>query len=59
MSVTWRRHRVGEGWTALADDRVDGAVVCIERDVRDHRSSRSVITGTRDRRSPKVAFCDQ
>jgi hypothetical protein len=30
--VTWRRHRVGEGWTALGDNRIVGAVVCIGRE---------------------------
>jgi hypothetical protein len=32
MMVTWRRHRVGEGWTPLSDNRIVGAVVCIGRD---------------------------
>jgi hypothetical protein len=34
MEVTWRRHRVGEGWTALGDNRIVGAVVSIVREGR-------------------------
>jgi hypothetical protein len=32
MEMRWRRHQVGEGWTALGGDRIVGAVVCIGRD---------------------------
>jgi hypothetical protein len=32
VEVTWRRHRVGEGWTAVGESRFVGAVVCIGRE---------------------------